>query len=739
MKTFFSNKINPLEAALDFADKKIPVFPCGYNQVDGEIKGNFSPLCVRGFKAVSTDKNEISHWWATFPTALIGISTGTTSGILALEVKKDSPFSAKTACFSTTFDEKVYLFKYPAAGERPTSGRIDEGFFYGESSCIVVPPAHFAYKRLEDKEIFGEYEIIQDEELAEVPVELLEKICAVATVEKITKQIMGKTGGGVAVEVPAVVPVDVPVVETEVVQEEIDTLPALPLDCLPEKLREIIEGSAKAFCVTPWLPFAAILKSVSTIVGANAMLQYKKRRIAGHLWLCLIGESSCGKTEICDFFKKKIHFRQKYYCDSYERALEEYKDALQKYEQDKAQGLKEGREPQFKKPTQPAKTTLYVDDVTPESLIMILKDNPGGVMWECDEIRGLLASFSRYGNSDSGEAAKNRLLSMYTGKPIKLDRKGAEATRMIEQGWLSIFGTTQPQILPKLFSKEDMSSGFLQRFVLIHGERTTPVNSNYKPEIEDFEGDVEKIFDEMIEQIQRLSPDEPDLKTMMVDIDKAGVKKIDEFCDEIVRQAYYLTEDSEDGEDERARAGRWCEQVPRLVLILHALERCCNYGQISNCVSLKTVENAIKIFKALQGHSVYCWNRIRGKKIKKAKKTDICSIIDKYIEKTGDIYELKYPETMQDGIKVVDAVLKELGAAEASLSTRQALTKALESQGFTKKMYNKGTKFIIQKGVYEKNLSNATTATTIKVKKHIDDNDFFAEIKNGMSVEDLVF
>ena len=726
---FFSNEKDVLKAALNYAERGYKVFPAAFN-ADECGGGKTSTLIKHGYKAASLDKTQIQHWWKTFKKAIACMPTGRESGVLALTVKADSTFSSKTPAFSTPFNEIVYLFQYPKNGKQPITGQIEEGFYSGESSYIEVPPSTFSCKMSKNEVVSGAWEIIQDGELEEIPSYLLEKMCGqVVEVEAQpvaakVEEIAAKEEAGQVEEAKAV--------EAEVIQEEIDTLPALPLDCLPEKLRTIIEGSAKAFCVTPWLPFAAILKSVSTIVGANAMLQYKKRRIAGHLWLCLISESSSGKTEVCDFFKKKINARQKYYCNSYETALEEYKDNLQKYEQDKAQGLKEGREPQFKKPTAPAKTTLYVDDVTPESLIMILKDNPGGVMWECDEIRGLLASFSRYGNSDSGEAAKNRLLSMYTGKPIKLDRKGAEVPRMIDQGWLSIFGTTQPQILPKLFSKEDMSSGFLQRFVLIHAERTRPVSSDYKPEIEDFENDVEKIFDEMIEQINRLSPDDPDVKTMMIDIDKDGVKKINEFCDEIVMQAYYLTEDGEDGEDERARAGRWCEQVPRLVLILHALERCCNHGQISNCVSVKTVENAIKIFKALQGHSVYCWNRIRGKKIKKAKKTDICSIIDKYIEKTGDIYELKYPETMLDGTKIVDAILKELGAAEASLSTRQALTKALESQGFTKKMYNKGTKFIIQKGVYEKNLSNTTIITTIKTKKHIDDNDFFAEIKNGM-------
>ena len=97
---FFSTQKTGLEAALFYAAAGYKVFPCHYNKNDDETKGNFSPLCHRGFKAATTDQTKIRDWWATFPDALIGISTGTTSGILALEVKKDgsSGFSVGNPC-----------------------------------------------------------------------------------------------------------------------------------------------------------------------------------------------------------------------------------------------------------------------------------------------------------------------------------------------------------------------------------------------------------------------------------------------------------------------------------------------------------------------------------------------------------------------------------------------------------------------------------------------------------------
>ncbi len=90
---------------------------------------------------------------------------------------------------------------------------------------------------------------------------------AVATVEKITRQITGKD----KIEVPVV---EVPVVgveEAEVVEEEeeeefvpTDELPPLPLHCLSPKLARVIDQVAQAFCVDHWMPFAGALRAAGS-------------------------------------------------------------------------------------------------------------------------------------------------------------------------------------------------------------------------------------------------------------------------------------------------------------------------------------------------------------------------------------------------------------------------------------------------------------------------------------------
>jgi hypothetical protein len=60
--------IDFLQAALNLADRGIPVFP--YKP------SNKSPLTPAGFKDASTDPAVITDWWSRWPAALIGVPTG---------------------------------------------------------------------------------------------------------------------------------------------------------------------------------------------------------------------------------------------------------------------------------------------------------------------------------------------------------------------------------------------------------------------------------------------------------------------------------------------------------------------------------------------------------------------------------------------------------------------------------------------------------------------------------------
>jgi hypothetical protein len=66
-----------LEAALKYASKGKPVFPC---------KRDKRPITKNGFKNATTDEAQIKEWWTKRPTASIGMPTGHVSGLWVLDI-----------------------------------------------------------------------------------------------------------------------------------------------------------------------------------------------------------------------------------------------------------------------------------------------------------------------------------------------------------------------------------------------------------------------------------------------------------------------------------------------------------------------------------------------------------------------------------------------------------------------------------------------------------------------------
>ena len=692
---FFAQKSSLVESALEYASHGLKVFPAHYNPAD-DGKGQISPLVTGGRNAATADESQICAWWASFPDALIAIPTGGASGLLAVTTPKTATLDTKTPAFSTFFSENVYIFQFPNAGEKPACGPLDSGSFHGEGGFIVVPPSILAYKNAENEEVSGCYTVLQDGEIQGAPQELLEKMRKVATVEKMERETVTP-----AKKEPDILRAVEKKAEPEPEQEEEEGLPALPIECLPEKLQQAIKVASEAFCVDYWLPFAAALRTATTIVGANVMLNFRKATPApGHLWICLVGDSGIGKTEITSFFNKPVYRQQALYSQAFQNALEWFDIEEEKYKIEKATAIKNGEEPP-KKPVPPRETALFVDDVTPEKLSAVLVDNPGGVIWDCDEIKSLLNSFGRYGGAGAGEAAKKRLLTMYSGKNLRLDRKGQRGSVNISNAWISIFGSIQPEVLPSAFDTEDSQCGFLQRFMFIHAESTKFVDIQDRPELDEAENYVEAIFGRMVDAVQRLDPTDKESKPLMLNLSKDGKEFLSKYINKICRKACYLGQGTE-GKDIKTRAARWIDQVPRLVLLLHCIERC-SMGAPIFCKEIddKTVKKAVRIFMALERHSEIAWDIIKGKKLKGKKCFDLLDIVDEFIDKSGASYELRYPEKTTDGTTIGEEVLKMIGGQD-TVTTKNALTKALEILGFTKKNYNKGIKLVIPKAEYEK-------------------------------------
>ncbi|MBW1640029.1 DNA primase [Microbacterium resistens] len=137
------------QAAMRLAEAGVPVIPC--------VPGEKRPLTRHGFHEASVDLAQVVTWWHRWPSANIGIPTGTVSGVDVVDVDRkpdgngfDAFSRARRAGLVGGWVAVVRTpsggahFYHPADTDRPqpswqaATARID---FRGTGGYVIVPPS----------------------------------------------------------------------------------------------------------------------------------------------------------------------------------------------------------------------------------------------------------------------------------------------------------------------------------------------------------------------------------------------------------------------------------------------------------------------------------------------------------------------------------------------------------------------------------------------------------------------
>lgn len=228
-----------------------------------------------------------------------------------------------------------------------------------------------------------------------------------------------------------------------------------PIDVFPLPVQEIIRATNESLKFPIDFTGASMLYAVSVAIGnthrVEIMKGYDQNAV---LFLVLVGPRGTSKSHPLSFALKPIEDIDSLNFQKYQHNKQEY-DLLASLT--KKEREKEGHCELVK----PVWEQHLVTDFTPEALSEVHKFNKKGLGVYSDELASWFKNFNRY-NKGSEEQF---WLSVWSGKPIRINRKTSEPI-YIPLPFISVIGTIQTGILYEL-AKDRTENGFLDRLLFV--------------------------------------------------------------------------------------------------------------------------------------------------------------------------------------------------------------------------------------------------------------------------------
>lgn len=245
--------------------------------------------------------------------------------------------------------------------------------------------------------------------------------------------------------------------------------PTFPIDVFPTIYQQALREVQESYAVPMEVPACALLSVAGTCIGRTRGVLIKRGWIEhANLWLAIVGASGIGKSPAVRAIYRPIFETEKKWFAAYQDAYKQYR-----YEIEQRQVCQKKERGQLPPPPDPPVwNQLFVDDATTEALTDALAANPRGILWNRDELSGLILELDKYTGKDGG--TKSRLMSAYDSGVWKVNRRDSSKKALIPNATISIFGTIQPKALPTIFSNLDAATGFLPRFIFVNAVRETP-------------------------------------------------------------------------------------------------------------------------------------------------------------------------------------------------------------------------------------------------------------------------
>lgn len=269
--------------------------------------------------------------------------------------------------------------------------------------------------------------------------------------------------------------------------------PPFPEDVLPDPLRLYVRAVSKSLPCPPDFLGVSLLVAASALLGRSRAVRVKDSwKEEGNLWAAIVAPPGAMKTPAVKKVMAPLKaiqakviedFQEDHAAWEGERVVYRAREAAYKGELRKffaAFPLAEADDEDAPDPPaplrpEPRQPHLFTDDVTLEALAVVLQDSPRGVLRETDEFLGIFRSFDQY----KGKGADRQgYLSLWSGASIKVDRKSAKGSLIVQHPFFSLLGGIQPDMLGELEDDKGREDGMVHRilFSMPEAEPVPPMN-----------------------------------------------------------------------------------------------------------------------------------------------------------------------------------------------------------------------------------------------------------------------
>ena len=377
-------------------------------------------------------------------------------------------------------------------------------------------------------------------------------------------------------------------------ETDIPIIQPFPIEVFPELYQEAIKEIAAANVVPMEIPGCVLLSASGASIGRTRAISIKSGWVEyPNLYFALIGRSGLGKSPPTRAVQYPLIRKNTEWYRQYELEYEKWENEIA-HRRNLSREEKSSLGPN---PKPPARKRILMNDSTPEALIQAFQNNPRGLLWTRDELAGLILNLDRYAGQKGD--TKSLLMEGYDCGNYSYDRVKNQI--YIPNLCLSIYGNIQPENMPHVFSDLDASMGFLPRFIFIIVNRNRPAMWTDQGVSPVTMATLSDLFNGLL-ALEFGDDGEP----VFIHMDPAARNLYIEWFNE---QSFEPWREFHVKSFEAVLA-KLKGQCFRLALILHSIKAAAENRLDTEPISVKTMENAIRLANCFKSHQKHVWEHM---------------------------------------------------------------------------------------------------------------------------------